>query len=50
VVLDQFGQGGEAQWEIVLAAGVIATVPMTVVFLIAQRYFVQGIASTGRTG
>jgi multiple sugar transport system permease protein len=50
VVLDQFGQGGEAQWEIVLAAGVIATVPMIVVFLIAQRYFVQGIATTGRTG
>jgi len=49
-VLDQFGQTGEAQWEVVLAASVIATVPMIAVFLVAQRYFVQGIATTGRNG
>jgi multiple sugar transport system permease protein len=49
-VLDQFGKGGESQWEVVLAASVIATIPMVVVFLIAQRYFVQGISTTGRTG
>ena len=49
-VLDQFGKGGESQWEVVLAASVIATVPMLIVFLIAQRYFVQGISTTGRTG
>jgi multiple sugar transport system permease protein len=49
-VLDQFGKGGESQWEVVLAASVIATVPMVVVFLVAQRYFVQGISTTGRTG
>lgn len=49
-VLDQFGQGGEGQWEVVLAASVIATVPMLVVFLVAQRYLVQGISTTGRTG
>jgi multiple sugar transport system permease protein len=49
-VLDQFGKGGESQWEVVLAASVIATIPMVVVFLVAQRYFVQGISTTGRTG
>ena len=49
-VLDQFGAGGESQWEVVLAASVISTVPMLVVFLVAQRYFVQGISTTGRTG
>ena len=49
-VLDQFGAGGESQWEVVLAASVIATVPMLVVFMVAQRYFVQGISTTGRTG
>lgn len=49
-VLDQFGQGGEGQWEVILAASVIATIPMLVVFLVAQRYFVQGISTTGRTG
>jgi hypothetical protein len=50
VILDQFGQGGEAQWEVVLAARVIATVPMLVVFFIGQRYLVEGIATTGRKG
>ena len=49
-VLDQFGAGGESQWEVVLAASVISTVPMLLVFLVAQRYFVQGISTTGRTG
>lgn len=49
-VLDQFGTGGESQWEVVLAASVIATLPMLVVFIVAQRYFVQGISTTGRTG
>jgi multiple sugar transport system permease protein len=50
VVLDQFGQGGEGQWEVVLAASVIATVPMLIIFFLGQRYFVEGIATTGRKG
>jgi multiple sugar transport system permease protein len=50
VVLDQFGQGGEGQWEVVLAASVIATVPMLIIFFVGQRYFVEGIATTGRKG
>jgi multiple sugar transport system permease protein len=45
--LDQFGQGGISEWEIVMAASVIFVVPMIVIFLIGQRYFVQGIATTG---
>lgn len=49
-VVDQFGQGGEMQWEIVLAASVITTVPMLLLFLFAQRFFVEGIATTGRGG
>jgi hypothetical protein len=28
VVLDQCGQGGEGQWDVVLATSVIATLPM----------------------
>jgi multiple sugar transport system permease protein len=44
-VLDRFGQGGEAQWEIVLAASVIATIPMVLLFLAAQRYFVRGVVT-----
>jgi multiple sugar transport system permease protein len=49
-ILDRFGQGGEMQWEIVLAASVIVTIPMIVVFFVGQRYFMDGIATTGRKG
>jgi hypothetical protein len=50
LLLDQFGQGGEGQWGVVLAAGVIATVPMLVICFLGQRSFVEGIATTGRKG
>ena len=46
-VVDQFGKGGESQWEIILAASVITTVPMIVVFFLAQRHFMGGIVTTG---
>lgn len=44
-ILDRFGQGGEQQWEVVLAASVIATVPMIVAFFLAQRYFMHGLVT-----
>lgn len=46
-VLDQFGQGGEREWEIVLAANVVATVPMLVLLVVFGRYLTRGIAFTG---
>jgi multiple sugar transport system permease protein len=49
-LLDQFGQGGEMQWEIVLAASVIVTIPMLIIFALGQRYFIEGIATTGLKG
>lgn len=49
-VLDAFGQGGEQKWEIVMAASVLATVPLIILFFCAQRYFVEGIATQGRKG
>lgn len=49
-VLDQFGEGGELRWEIVCAASVVVTVPMILVFLVCQRQFTSGIATTGRKG
>ena len=49
-VLDQFGQGGESQWEIVMAATVILTVPMILIFFLGQRYFIEGIATSGLKG
>jgi multiple sugar transport system permease protein len=47
-VLDQFGQGGERQWEIVLAANVVATIPMVILFIVAGRWITQGITFSGR--
>jgi multiple sugar transport system permease protein len=49
-LVDRFGQGGEMQWELVMAATVILTLPMVVIFLIGQRYFIKGIATTGSKG
>lgn len=49
-ISDQFGQSGEQQWEIVLAGSVITTLPMIVVFFLAQRHFIYGIATQGRKG
>ncbi|GHH75930.1 sugar ABC transporter permease [Streptomyces sulfonofaciens] len=49
-VLDQFGDGGEMEWEIVCAASVVVTLPMIIIFFLGQRHFVSGIATTGRKG
>lgn len=49
-MLDQFGFGGEWHWEIVVTASVIATVPMIIIFFLGQRYFIEGVASTGTKG
>lgn len=46
-VLDRFGQGGEMRWEIILAASVLVTIPMIVIFFIGQKYFMEGISTTG---
>jgi multiple sugar transport system permease protein len=39
-----------ASWELVFAAGTIMTLPMLILFVFAQRYFVKGIAMTGLKG
>ena len=49
-LVDRFGQGGEMQWELVMAATVILTVPIILVFLLGQRYFIRGVATTGSKG
>jgi multiple sugar transport system permease protein len=46
---DQFGQAGEQRWEIVLAGSVITTVPLLIVFFVAQRHFLAGITTEGPT-
>ncbi len=49
-ISDRFGQAGEQQWEIVLAGSVITVLPMVIVFFLAQRHFIHGIATQGRKG
>lgn len=46
-LLDQFGFGGNWNWEVVVTASVVTTIPMIVLFFLAQRHFVEGIATTG---
>jgi len=44
-------QGGYAQeWPVIMAANTIAIVPLIIVFLITQRYYIQGVATTGLKG
>jgi multiple sugar transport system permease protein len=38
---------GPPDWSLWMAASVIFTVPMIVLFFLAQRYFIEGIATTG---
>lgn len=49
-VIDTFGNGGEQHWEIIMAASLIATVPLIGLFAFAQRHIMDGIASQGRKG
>ncbi|MEM7330792.1 MAG: carbohydrate ABC transporter permease [Chloroflexota bacterium] len=39
-----------SSWELVFAASTIAVTPMIIIFVFAQRYFVQGISMTGFGG
>ncbi len=39
-----------SSWELVFAAGTLMTVPVIVLFIFAQRYFVQGITMSGFGG
>jgi ABC-type glycerol-3-phosphate transport system permease component len=44
-------QGGYAQeWPVIMAANTIAIIPLVIVFLITQRYYIQGVATTGLKG
>lgn len=49
-IIDNPSIGGEKHFELLAVGGVIVTIPMVIVFFIAQRYFVEGIATTGSTG
>jgi len=42
--------GGNGDYEWLMAAMVLSTVPMILIFLFAQRYFIEGISLQGRKG
>lgn len=49
-LVDAFGFGGEWHWEIIVTASVIATIPMIIVFFLAQKQIIHGISSGGLKG
>lgn len=47
VGLAVFQQEGTTQWAYLMAGTTLATVPMVLLFLFAQRYFIQGFTNAG---
>ncbi len=45
--LGTFRSEYETQWSLLMAASVVFTVPMIVLFFMAQRYFIEGVVSSG---
>lgn len=41
---------GQFRWELLFAASVMVTMPMIILFAVAQKQFIQGIATTGLKG
>ena len=41
---------GDANWSVLMAGAVIAAAPMLILFLFAQRFFIEGITLTGNKG
>lgn len=50
VALRSFQTEYGTEWTLLMAGSLIALIPMLVIFLLAQRYFVRGIATTGLGG
>ena len=43
-------QAGGTPWHLLMAASVLVILPVIVLFFLAQRTFIQGIATTGMKG
>jgi multiple sugar transport system permease protein len=48
--LATFQGAHQSEWTLLMAANVMSLVPMLVVFIIAQRYFIRSVAATGLAG
>ena len=49
-IIDSFALSGEYHWEIAMAATLLATIPMVLVFAFAQRHILDGIATSAKQG
>lgn len=47
LALAQFQEQFTSNWSLLMAAVIIATIPVVILFLIGQRQFIQGISTTG---
>ncbi|MBQ8092149.1 MAG: carbohydrate ABC transporter permease [Clostridia bacterium] len=50
VGLRRFIQENSSDYYLIMAASVVSLVPVTIVFLFLQRYFIEGIATSGLKG
>jgi ABC-type glycerol-3-phosphate transport system permease component len=41
------GQYGETHWPTLMAASLVSILPTLILYILTQRYFVQGIATSG---
>lgn len=48
--MSYFQSAHVVQWPLLMAANMMSLLPMLLVFVVAQRYFVQSVASTGLKG
>lgn len=42
-----FDPSGQSDWGVLLAMSTLSLLPVTIIFLVFQRYFLEGIATTG---
>ena len=42
--------GGHGDYQYVMVAALVVTIPMLIIFAFGQRYFIEGIATTGNKG
>jgi multiple sugar transport system permease protein len=48
--LATFQTGHQTEWNLLMAGNVMSMLPMLLLFLLAQRWFIRGIATTGLKG
>ncbi len=45
--LSTFNSQFNAQWHLLMPGSVLVTIPLILIFVVGQRYFVKGISMTG---